>query len=331
MMSNKNTDMNSPGLRYYHLWDDNANTDGYPNRIGKVFPDQQIIAIDDDEIIAAMSYKSNRNWTLPSPKLGLITPNTCGTSGSIIGLLTGSSQTLYVTYLLNNTTAFTNSLHCNYYSSVAGPNLNCTSGSSQNVSVRFGSEFNCLSQPSLTGPCINSCTSTQGFYASKFQILCQLVNTGSKPQSNNWKIIDYTNNLTGSTINGFITQSGLTGNTFIIDAATYNAAPTYNLNTYITLPTVSNTGTTLNFGDEYYFYGSLETDIQATIYEMNYKINLGQSQFQYTSNPTWTKGTKSYITEIGLFDDNKNLIAISKLQSPILRQGIQQIVVKFDF
>ena len=103
------------------------------------------------------------------------------------------------------------------------------------------------------------------------------------------------------------------------------------MNDYISLPVVGTTGTTLNFGDEYYFYGSLETDIEATIYEMNYKINLGQAQFQNSSNPTWTKGTKSYITEIGLLDSDKNLVAISKLQSPILRQGVQQFVVKFDF
>jgi hypothetical protein len=64
---------------------------------------------------------------------------------------------------------------------------------------------------------------------------------------------------------------------------------------------------------------------------MNYLINLGRNQFNDTSNPTWTKGTKSYVTEIGLYDSNKDLIVISKLQSPELRQGIQQYVVKLDF
>ncbi len=37
------------------------------------------------------------------------------------------------------------------------------------------------------------------------------------------------------------------------------------------------------------------------------------------------------MTEIGLCDSNKDLIVISKLQSPELRQGIQQYVVKLDF
>jgi hypothetical protein len=87
----------------------------------------------------------------------------------------------------------------------------------------------------------------------------------------------------------------------------------------------------LNFGDEYFFYGNLETDIQATIYQMKYLINLSRNQFTDTSNPTWTSGTTSYVSEIGLYDENKDLIVISKLQSPEIRQGIQQYVVKLDF
>jgi hypothetical protein len=97
------------------------------------------------------------------------------------------------------------------------------------------------------------------------------------------------------------------------------------------LTPLGNTSPKLNFGDEYYFYGGIETDIQATIYEMNYKVNLNFTEFQNTTNPTWTKGTKSYITEIALLDENEDILVMSKLQSPVLRQGIQQYVVKLDF
>ena len=104
----------------------------------------------------------------------------------------------------------------------------------------------------------------------------------------------------------------------------------YNLGNYIDIPFNGQTDV-LNFGDEYVFYGNLETDISATIYEMKYLITLGRNQFTNTSNPTWTSGTTSYVTEVGLFDSNKDLILITKLQSPELRQGIQQFVVKLDF
>ena len=87
----------------------------------------------------------------------------------------------------------------------------------------------------------------------------------------------------------------------------------------------------LNFGDEYYFYGNLETDIMATIYEMKYLVNLGNNQFTTTSNPTFIQGTAPFMTEIGLYNSDKDLMVISKLQSPVKRQGIQQFVVKLDF
>ena len=95
--SNVNNDMNNPGIRYYHLWDDNPNINGFPNRVGKVWPDLKMITFDDDEIIASLSYKSNRNWTLPAPKLGLIVPNTFnGTTGSDTGLLVGYNRMFMV-------------------------------------------------------------------------------------------------------------------------------------------------------------------------------------------------------------------------------------------
>ena len=64
---------------------------------------------------------------------------------------------------------------------------------------------------------------------------------------------------------------------------------------------------------------------------MRYLVTLGRNQFTNTSNPTWTSGTTSYVTEIGLFNEAKELLVISKLQSPELRQGIQQYVVKLDW
>ena len=346
--SKKNIDMNLPGIRYYHLWDTNPNSNGLPNRIGKVFPDHKIVVIDDEEIIAAMSYKSNRNWTLPAPKTSLVTPNTCGSeSQSTQGVLTGNTEYMYVTYRLSNDMSFTNSLHCNYYIKQQGPNLNCNDISSQNVAVRFGGEFGCLNyqpyNPSTTTTttsvyttttttiCPTNCDITTGYLGTKFEIICQKVTGDGRPDPTDWKIIDFTDLLSATTINGHITQDGLTGTTFVITDDLYNNAPTYDLSDYLDLTTLGDTGTQLNFGDEFYFYGTLETDIQATIYEMRDKINLSQAEFQASSNPGWVNGTTSYITEVGLYNSKKELMIISKLQSPTPRQGIQQFVIKFDF
>jgi hypothetical protein len=354
--STKNGDMNQPGIRYYHLWDTNANANGLPSRVGKVFPDSKLIIIDDEEIIASLSYKSNRNWTLTAPQVSLITPNTCGlTTATTDGILTGNGETMYVTYRLSNPNNFTNSLHCNYYSKIVGNNNDCNPDTSKNVAVRFGAEFKCLTQPgylpvtttttysplttttttylpitTTTTLCPTFCETPNGFFASDFQVIAQKVVTGQRPDPSKWKIIDYTNSLSGTTSNGYITESGLTGTTFVITPDLYNNAPYYNLNNYIPLTPLGTTTSNLNFGDEYFFYGSFESDIQATIYEMRYKVNLSFAEFQTTTNPTWKSGTNSYITEIALLDSNKDVMVISKMQSPILRQGIQQFVVKLD-
>jgi hypothetical protein len=318
MLSKKNEDMNTPGMRYYHLWDTNSNTDGYPNRVGKVFPDQEIIVFDDEEIIAAMSYKANRNWTLPAPKLGLIVPNICEGGSDTEGIMSADTEYMWVTYRFNST-AFTDSLHCNYYSKIQGPSSGC-SLTSQNITVRFGNEFPFLKQ---------SCSS--GFTANKMSILCQKT-TGTRPLPQNWTEIDVTSDLSGTLVNGYITASGLTGTTFVISLNDFSGGTNYDLNDYIDIPMNGETSK-LNFGDEYSFYGDVSTDIQGTIYEMKYAVNLAEEQFTNTSNPTYSilTSNQKYITEIGLYNSNNDLMILSKLQYPVLRQGIQQFLIKFDF
>ena len=69
----------------------------------------------------------------------------------------------------------------------------------------------------------------------------------------------------------------------------------------------------------------------ATIYEMRYHVTLNSSQFVTSLNPTWNSTDKVRVTEVGLFDNNKDLLAIGKLKSPQTRIGSQQYVIKVDF
>lgn len=52
-------------VTYYDL------ADKYGNVVGKVFNDLKVFVIEDQELLFAMSYKANRNWTLPKPSVGL--------------------------------------------------------------------------------------------------------------------------------------------------------------------------------------------------------------------------------------------------------------------
>ena len=319
--SKKDPNFNEPGLRYYHLWDTHPNTNGYPNRVGKVFPDYKMIIFDDDEIVASLNYKSNRSWTLPAPKLGLVTPNTfSGVLGGTAGLLTGSTEVLHLTYIFTNT-AFTQSLHCNYYSTITGNDQSLLPGASD-ILIRFGNEFPFLK---------NTYTSPSGFTATGLKLIAQKVPTGTtRPSATAWKEINVTSQLSATTIGGYINSSGITNTTFQLTKNMYDTAGTYNLSNYLNLVPLGSTGLTLNFGGEYFFFGNIQTDIQATIYVMNFLCNLGQTQFFDSSNPTWT-GNNPYVTEVGLYNADKELMVISKIQSPEKRQGIQQYPIKLDF
>jgi hypothetical protein len=321
IQSSVNSNQVDPGLRYYHLWDTNPNSNGYPNRVGKVWPDLKILTIDDDELVAAMSYKSNRNWTLPAPKLGLIVPNTFNnTAGSDVGVLSGTGQTMWVTYTFTNT-AFTQSLHCNYYTNISGTNPDCPPDSAD-ITIRFAGEFPFLNSNPVSSP--------SGFTANNIKILAQKVTGSTRPNPANWVEIDVTDQLSATSVNGYITFSGLTGTTLQLTNDMYTGASSnYRLENYIDLPQTGDTQ--MNFGSEYFFYGSLKTDIQATIYEMQYMVNLGQAQFGHSSNPTWNGTVPPYVTEIGLYNLNKDLMIISKVQSPEIRQGVQQYKIKLDF
>jgi len=318
--STPNDNMNEPGIRYYHLWDTNLNSNGLPNRVGKVWPDLKIVTIDDDELVAALSYKSNRNWTLPAPKLSLMAPNTFNNNvGGLTGVLSGSNECLWVTYRFNNDN-FTNSLHCNYYSKICGTDPDCPPDTAD-VVFKFGNEFPFLNDNPTGVP--------SGFSANDLVILAQKTTGDTLPSPSQWvEVTGITEQISATTVNGYMTVSGLTGTTLQITKAGYDGGSPYILENYIDLPQSGDTQ--LNFGGEYLFYGNIKTDIQATIYVMNYQVNLGQVQFMDSSNPTWL-GNAPYVTEVGLYDSNKDLMIISKVQSPQLRQGVQQYTIKLDF
>jgi len=330
-----NPDMNAPGIRYYNLWDDNlATVDGNqtrtPNRVGKVFPDLQLIVIDDQELLTALTYKSNRNWTLPMPKLELIPAGTnCAGGTSNIGAFnsTPNTEELYVTYLMESNTGYTTGMHCNYYSKIIGD----TSAGARDIVMNFGSEWPYLRGRNTSVGCAYSGT---GWNADKFKVIFQRVNYGDYPNPANWKIADITNQISNHTVGDNILGAGMTNNncSFYINNVVITGASTYNLHDYINIPLNNNQEpTTLQFGDENFFFGNLESDIMATIYEMKYNVTISSNQFNTSLNPTWNSANTVRITEIGLYDSSKDLMAIAKLRTATKRQGTQTFVIKIDY
>ena len=109
------------------------------------------------------------------------------------------------------------------------------------------------------------------------------------------------------------------------------ASAPYVLHDFINIPLNAGESNQLQFGDENFFFGNIETDIMATIYEMKYNVTVSNTQFNTSTNPTWNVGNKVRITEIGLYDSTKDLMAIAKLRTPVKRQGTQTFVIKIDY
>ena len=332
MQSTVNANLNNEGLRYYDLTDDNVATGSLVNIVGKVYPDYKMIIIDDEELLAAMSYKSNRSYTLPVPVTSQMLASTSCASGctdGILGAVNVQGARVYISYLLEDSVHKTTGMHCNKYV------YEEYNGSPyQDVSIKFDSGFPYLGN---------------GIYADKLHILYQVVPMGSTLDSALWLSKDVTSKIVNHS-SGQISATNLIATTFYLTgvdlASNFGSADplctgytsvSYSMTNFVD---VSTTPADLQFGDEYFFYGSLETDIMATIYEMRHVVQLGNGEFDTSLNPTWVEYANGgathdrLITEIGLYDNENgvpDLMAIAKLQSPVKRTNQQQFTITIDF
>ena len=171
-----------------------------------------------------------------------------------------------------------------------------------------------------------------GFYAYNFKLLYQIVDDAStRPDPGAWKTYDFTSTSitqsAGKTINPLLLESQVPANNgFILTSSIDALATTFDVITPLSMaPNTSPDN--LQFGDERFFYGNLETYIGATIYKTIFDVNVNTSQYPLTSNPTRSQQSVTNppdikVTEVGIYDNNKNLVIIGKLSQPIpLLQG----------
>ena len=176
-----------------------------------------------------------------------------------------------------------------------------------------------------------------GYSANKLIVLAQLIDihTGDdvnkiKPESHLWKYFDVTDQISGHT-GQTLSAADVTSTVFRVPIGQYNLAPPYNLD-YLNYPVSGTSGNSFCFGDETYFIGNVTTSVEAIAYTMDLAINLPLNQFNSSNNETW-KGETVFISEIGLYDANKNLVGIAKLNDPIPKDATiaRTIVFGMDF
>jgi hypothetical protein len=292
-------------LKYYDL------VDWYGNIVGKIFPDLKVSVIEDEELIALLSYKSNRSWSLPEIKLNLET--TTQTS------LLQPFEQLYVSYLFTTTSGFTNGIHCQYYSSIdkigtsSSVNVNCT--------------FDAINES--TFPYMTDGSLGIGFQTNNFYIICQKVNLGERPNPENWKIINFTDNALKFSGSDNLDPVEIENSQFIIDYDTYMSATTYNINNFLSGLPLTNEPDKLQFGDERFLFGNVDTKIEATTYKTNFLFTLKPNEFNESLNPTFDSTNRNvHLTEVAIYDGDKELVGIGKLSSPIEKHNAKTVIIE---
>jgi hypothetical protein len=237
--------------------------------------------------------------------------------------------TVFITYGLISESGFTRAIHCNYIKKIQ---LDLGDPYLQQININFPNEddFKFLSGN------INVST---GFTAQKIFVLAQLVDNTPysdisevESDSSQWRMYDVTDQTNGGWISGeTITKSQITSTIYKISLFDYEDKPLYDLN-YLDYP-ASVEIDKLSFGDETYFLGTVMSDIEAIVYTTDLSINLLLDEFNTTTNPTWDNVSPVSISEIGIYDENKNLVAIGKLNNPITKDSTiaRTIVFAIDF
>ena len=227
-----------------------------------------------------------------------------------------AGYTVFVTYLLSGatTSGYSTGVHCNYIQKVF---LDTDFPQMEEIKMYFdpiddGFKF------------LNGSLGT-GYSANKIFAVVQLVDnapftyaSGATLTATGWTLFNLTNQIAG--VGTYLTANNLTSKVFNIPLD--QLTTTYYTLNYLNYPT-SLQSNLLCFGDEVYFFGNVQTDIEAVVYTTDLSIPLPLNQFNSSNNNTWVNMSpkpKVYISEVGLYAlDNGvlELVGIGKLNNPV--------------
>lgn len=237
-----------------------------------------------------------------------------------MALLLTTGDTVFISYILSYSgDTNLNGLHCNHYTKIVGTDI------PSDVSIKFNTGDFKFMQTTFANV-------TKGYISDTFQILIQQVITGEQPDPAQWRIIDYTSYINNHTVGSLIDPMNLCSSRFIINSAQYDVASIYDLETYLqpSLGFPDEPSTLPEFGDEEPFTGSIKLVRASDMEVLKFLVNLPSTDFLTTQNPSYVAGLPLRITEIGLLNDNKDVLVIAKTPRPIERVGTQVFAVKLD-
>ena len=240
-------------------------------------------------------------------------------------------NTVFISYFFESLSGFSRAIHCNYIGRIELNDINPTI---ETIRLKFISadDFKFLNPDSGTAT---------GYSAHKLFALVQLIQyTGVddladvKPDPALWKTYELTHQIIGypSGNTRLISPADMVGVVFEIPLLDYydtgsTGFDTYDLY-YLNYPGSTETDK-LCFGDETYFFGTVESEVEADVFTTDLSINLALGEFNSTTNPTWDGVSSVAISEVGIYDENKNLVAIGKLNNPIIKDSSISRTISF--
>jgi hypothetical protein len=308
--------------------------------VGRVYHKLKIIVITDQELLTALTYKSNRNYTLPRVELdSTVVPKFPLSTVDATGIMQ-TGYTYYVTYITESEPSYTSGLTygypvstpCTYYNKIDG--VNDINGDPQYLRVNF---------PSNAFPYMRSYIgmdtySGTGWNANKVQLLVNKVDTTLYPYNqpgniptDNWRLIS---NVVGNGIysggSSTIDPLQLQGFSYVISQEDYNSGTTYSLTGAYS--GFNQNSSLLTYGDEYMYYGNIKAGIKATVFKTVITVVLPNNQFNSTLNKSFDPvyNTNIYITEIDVLDNAGKVVAVGKPTVPITKNVNNYLAIQLE-
>ena len=303
--------------------------------VGRVYHKLKMFMITDQELLNALSYKSNRSYTYPEPIVELSSHSNPNIPYYSVSGLCESGKTYFVSMIFendnyNSSTSFgyTPSIHSGYIKKIQGEN-----------DVNGRPKFLKISFPANSFPYMRSdsgLSSGTGWNANTVQIL-----VNEQPSDYNYNVsnvpstdwVRISSAVTGG--NGIYKSSDVGDNTidpdklnlfeFNISKQDYNSGSTYVLYSGLTM-----NQDILNFGDESFFFGNIKVQTIKTKYYTSIVGYVLPDELNYSTNSTfdYNLNNVTYVSEIAVLDNHFNVVAVGKPTFPLKKESNRILAVQ---
>jgi len=83
-------------------------------------------------------------------------------------------------------------------------------------------------------------------------------------------------------------------------------------------------------GDQLFVFGYMSGNLESSIYKLGATCVAKNNEFNSTQNPTHVEGNSVYITEVGAYNENNELLMYGKLSKPLEKNDQKFVVVKLE-